>query len=601
MIDTATVSNAAAWFAQIAVVAVIAGILPWLFRLHAPDVRHAYWRAVLVICLALPWLQGRAARAVAAAPSNADEVMAATAPATAAAGLTAPTFDLLAFAVLILLAGAVVRLVWIAAGYVRLHRLLRSDGGAADDPELAELHDVIPTRADVRYVAGLDHPVTFGTIAPVVLLPLSLKGHSTAIRRAVLAHELLHVQRRDWAWLLVEEAIRAVFWFHPAIWWLVDRVQLSREEVVDELAVTVTGRRRAYVEALLAFADRVPLAPAPAFARHRHLFRRIVLISTEVAMSPKRIVCSCAVMALVVLSGAWYASSAFPLTAVASAQLPQSDAGPLERRANRVTPENPIPRRISQIEVPLSAEADEMGARGMLTLMITLDEQGRVAEVRPVGLSVRTENPALNASFDNARWQRVDESLREISGNTRVAQVIQSIVSGTVAAVRQWQYDPPFKGPLAFTVSVRFGAPPPPPPPPVPASSVRGRGVKPPPPPPPPPPKPAIRKDAQEQPTEVEPEPIRVGSTFAHPVKIKDVRPVYPTIAMAAKVQGTVIVEARIERDGSISDVRVLRSIPLLDQAAVDAVRQWRFTPTLLNGVPVPIITTLTVNFTLQE
>ena len=58
-----------------------------------------------------------------------------------------------------------------------------------------------------------------------------------------------------------------------------------------------------------------------------------------------------------------------------------------------------------------------------------------------------------------------------------------------------------------------------------------------------------------------------------------------------------VIVEAVIGVDGSITDVKVLRSIPLLDEAAVEAVRQWKFTPTTLNGVPVPVVMTLTVNF----
>jgi periplasmic protein TonB len=78
------------------------------------------------------------------------------------------------------------------------------------------------------------------------------------------------------------------------------------------------------------------------------------------------------------------------------------------------------------------------------------------------------------------------------------------------------------------------------------------------------------------------------------------VNPVYPSIAQSARVQGVVIVEATIGPDGKVSDARVLRSIPLLDQAALDAVRQWVFTPTLLNGVPVPVIMTVTVNFTLQ-
>jgi protein TonB len=94
--------------------------------------------------------------------------------------------------------------------------------------------------------------------------------------------------------------------------------------------------------------------------------------------------------------------------------------------------------------------------------------------------------------------------------------------------------------------------------------------------------------------------PVRVGGNIKAPSKTKDVRPVYPQIAQSARVQGVVIIEATIGADGRVKDARVLRSIPLLDQAALDAVKQWQFTPTLLNGVPVPVIMTVTVNFTLQ-
>ena len=66
-------------------------------------------------------------------------------------------------------------------------------------------------------------------------------------------------------------------------------------------------------------------------------------------------------------------------------------------------------------------------------------------------------------------------------------------------------------------------------------------------------------------------------------------------------MQGVVIMEVRIDERGTVSDVRTLRSIPLLDQAAIDAVKQWQYTPTLMNGVAVPVIMTVTVNFTLRQ
>jgi protein TonB len=94
--------------------------------------------------------------------------------------------------------------------------------------------------------------------------------------------------------------------------------------------------------------------------------------------------------------------------------------------------------------------------------------------------------------------------------------------------------------------------------------------------------------------------PQRVGGLIQPPTRIRDVRPVYPEIARSARVSGVVILEAVIAEDGAVREVRVLRSIPLLDKAAEDAVRQWRFTPTLLNSQAIPIVMTVTVTFALN-
>jgi TonB family protein len=94
--------------------------------------------------------------------------------------------------------------------------------------------------------------------------------------------------------------------------------------------------------------------------------------------------------------------------------------------------------------------------------------------------------------------------------------------------------------------------------------------------------------------------PLRVGGRIQAPKKIKDVKPVYPATAQSARVAGAVTIEMTIGPDGKVIDANVVRSIPLLDQAALDAVRQWEYTPTLLNGVPVPVLVTVTINFARQ-
>ena len=107
--------------------------------------------------------------------------------------------------------------------------------------------------------------------------------------------------------------------------------------------------------------------------------------------------------------------------------------------------------------------------------------------------------------------------------------------------------------------------------------------------------------DAPPPPTPPEPsKPIHVGGVVTRPSKIHDVMPVYPSIAQVARVSGMVIVEATIGPTGDVLDAKVLRSIPLLDAAALDAVRRWRFTPTLLNGKAVAVVMTVTVDFKLQ-
>lgn len=95
--------------------------------------------------------------------------------------------------------------------------------------------------------------------------------------------------------------------------------------------------------------------------------------------------------------------------------------------------------------------------------------------------------------------------------------------------------------------------------------------------------------------------PVRAGELVRSPRKTVDVRPVYPEIARTAHVQGTVVLEAVLDRSGHVSQVRVLKSVPLLDQAAIAAVRQWQYTPSTLHGVPVEVLMTITVTFTLQE
>ena len=94
--------------------------------------------------------------------------------------------------------------------------------------------------------------------------------------------------------------------------------------------------------------------------------------------------------------------------------------------------------------------------------------------------------------------------------------------------------------------------------------------------------------------------PVRVGGGIKQPTRLVYVDAAYPPIAQSARVQGIVIVEATIGCDGSVADAKILRGQPLLNESAIEAVKKWRYTPTLLNGVPVPVIMTVTVTFRVE-
>ena len=111
-----------------------------------------------------------------------------------------------------------------------------------------------------------------------------------------------------------------------------------------------------------------------------------------------------------------------------------------------------------------------------------------------------------------------------------------------------------------------------------------------PPPPPPPPPPPAAPRA-----------PVRVGGQIKEPTLIHRVDPEYPLLAQASQIEGVVILEAIVDREGRIESLKVLRSAPVFDKAALAAVRQWRYSPVILNGRPERFILTVVVSFNLEK
>jgi TonB family protein len=545
--------NALAYCLQLAIVVGICAGVPRLLRVHAPGLQYLFWRCVLGLALVLPfaqpWMQLDVSTAVLTV--NSAQGHAAAPPfATAADGFTVDE-RLLAVAAVVLIAGIIVRLAFLSIGLARLRRLRVNAEGDDAGPEFADLQQWIGTRAAIRWSARTTHPVTFGWRRPVVLLPGSVRALDRAAARALVAHELFHVRRGDWAWQIAEEVVRAVFWFHPAMWWLVSRVQLARETVVDELSILATNSRRAYMDTLLAFADESGPLPASAFSRRRHLFHRIMLLSREASMSATRVTFASLVLAAALVGSSAVAVSAFPLIQ---------------------QPRDPVPGQLSPQQRAVLDQAVERARAALAREPNAPDLHNNLA----VALRDRTvRDPELTAA---ERMQNLREAIASEDAALQIRPDYAAALKMKVALLRQLAgstTDPAERGRALAAADA--------------AQTTMHAALAP------------QTPDAADFQAQVEAaNPLRIGGNIKAPLKIKDVKPVYPPEAQSAHISGVVIIEALIDKTGHVASVQVLRSIPGLDDAALDAVRQWQYVPTLLNGAPVNVVMTVTVNFTLQ-
>lgn len=580
-----TIQNLLAWTVQVGVISVVAAGAFRLLRVRAPGVRHASWRALLVLGVVLPVLQPwHVTTAIIDGSSAALDLS----PLSISSGPVAePTLaDTLRgnSLILALAAGCGARLLWIGLGIARLRRLRRRRTLAAPECIVsAEVQQALGTHARVQYADDLEQPATFGIFRPVVLLPRRVKDMDPSVERAVVVHELLHVRRRDWAWMVAEELVRAALWFNPAIWWLVDRVQATREEVVDQAAMRLSGGRRPYVRALLEFADTTTVPAAPAFAERRHLFARITILCEESNMSIKRVVAALALVAFAAGAMGVAGVAAFPINGGEEVIIAPAvqDPAPPPPPPPPPPPAPPTAKGTRKSAHPRDLPPPPPPPPAPLTV------QGEQVKVVQTPLLIRDVRPRYPADAMKAGIEGIVEVeiVIENDGAVKSARVVRSIPAldaAAIDAVKQWRFKPFSGNAVTRTAELSF-----------------------------------TLKDNQERldvshagdqmplaaagsSNDGAPQPVRVGGNIRTPTKTHHANPVYPPDAQAARVAGMVILEVRIGTDGSVEDARVLRSIPILDEAALEAVRQWRFTPTLLNGQPVPVIMTVTVNFTLE-
>jgi bla regulator protein blaR1 len=395
MMPSFSLPNLVAFVAQVALIVSAGGLFAWGFGLRAPRVVLAYWQALLLACVLLPVVQPwqetfRAADpALATTPAVLSETSVASFE-SATASATPSSRSIAFWVFLILGAGITARALWLAIGAARLQWLRRTASPIDPPAAFVWAQDRVGSGAEIRISDGVSGPITFGVRHPIVILPPAVLTMDVRVQEAIACHELLHVRRRDWLWEILEEGVRTVFWFHPAVWWLIGRIQLSREQVVDDITISVTNSREQYVNALLVVAlakSPITLVPAPLFLRKSLLKQRVAQILQETTMSTRRLVASTAASALALVIAATVAVRWFPLQAEG---LVQSNNEPVQiLRGGEHLLHGSLP------EYP--KRAIENKVEGDVALEVTLDDRGEVSDARVLAGPEELRRPALES------------------------------------------------------------------------------------------------------------------------------------------------------------------------------------------------------------
>ena len=629
---------------QVGLLIGLAAFIPVMIRLRMPRARLAFLQILLAVCLLLPFLAPRKHEIIVVS-TNAAQTAAAPLPFPAVPKRAIPRTQI---ALAIFAAGVAARLLWLAAGFWRLrgYRLL----SRPLEPALSW-----SVEADLRLSGDVASPVTFGFRKPVVLLPVHFPDLDASMQDAILYHEILHVRRGDWLFTFAEELVRSVFWFHPAVWWLLGEIGLAREQAVDQEVIELTKSRDGYLDALLAIAGANPqldLAPAPLFLRKRHLKQRVVSILKEVRMSKTRRISALAAGLGFLAAACWFVTSALPLSAAPQAV---SDAA-------GVTVDLEGSAVIHRTGVNYPEAALKGHVQGSVSLEATLDSSGNVVDAHVISGPQELRRAALqsvlqwhftmdsgattrrvNINFATPQESAMPAAIPGVVGGVPggvssgvVGGIIGSVPSSgpaPMAPLRKGSGIPSLAGKtlsnyvinglsdqarsdLLSRMPVRAGE--------VMAEDSFDRIAK------------AVH-DYDEHltvgrtinsngdlrivimapganfgtmsmsipapPPSSDPnvKRITIGGNVQQAKLVSQPRPVYPPLAKQARIQGVVQLQALIGVDGAVKNLQVVTGHPLLVQAALEAVQQWTYQQTLLNGQPVEVLTQIDVNFTLSD
>jgi TonB family protein len=433
------------------------------------------------------------------------------------------------------IAGAAGSFAVLLAGLWRLSRLasvarpVASARWRATAAAVAREQDV---RRHIHLLAG-DHPtllVTWGYRRPIVLVPASAALWPDDRVRAVLSHEMAHIQRHDWLVLLAAEALRAIYWFNPLVWIACRRLRQESEQACDDAVLRGGVEAPAYASHLLAVArsfgrHRRSWVPAPAMLRPSSLERRIgAMLNPRLNRHPltRRARLATVIAALVLTAGV----AGFQ----AAAQMFGRISGSLVDATGRTIANGTLVVTSLGNQAKHEVQSDAAGHFDF----VGLPYGTYLIEAKAAGFAPFREELAVAAT----PLQR--------TVMLQVGSLTETItISGPDGAPRSQR---PFVEPPARDLTRCVAGP--------------------------------------------------AGGTIEQPVKIRDVRPAYPAALYDAGVEAHLVLDVRIGTDGAVRDVRAVSPAhPDFETAAIDAIRQWRFSQTLLNCVPIDVSMTVHANF----
>lgn len=571
--------NVFSWAAQVAALVLVGVCAAEVFEWRHRQSRLRFFQILLAVSLLLPLIAPWSRTPI---PFDGTDSMVTvrTYSTQPLPSREAPRFAWQQALLAVLAGGAVLQLLRLAIGVARLGDLRRRGTAIA----IEGIVDV-----EVRVVAGLNGPATFGWARPVILLPLAMAA-AGPVRAAALRHELQHVLRRDWLENLFERAAAALLWFHPMIWWLTERINVTREQAVDAEVAGEGAERDQYLESLLTSAGLAnsPALPAHSFIRRpRHLVERVEFLTKESPMSVPRTIASAAVVTLLCAGAVALTGFLVPLRLAAQESgsdvrwtRPSKTAGTVQVEAVLDANGDVMDARVlsGPDELRKQALASVLGWRGkksestrrILAITIDFKELGSLPPPPPP--------PPAPPPIDQTVLEGIDYDGLTPELQQRAALVMAPLRSGqklTEAQVAQLRADL-----QAIDPSLRLGL------------NMRSENSGTP---------TILRLSVFQGKARPEiPKQIRIGGNIAHASLIHKIAPVYPQQAKDIRLQGTVRFNIVIDREGSVESIALVSGHPMLVTPAQEAVRQWKYRPTMLNGQPTAVATVVDINFTLS-